>query len=349
MKDHSLHTPVCEMLGSTYPILQAGMGGPARFELAAAVCEAGGYGCLGMVREKPEFIARQIAAVRERTGRPFGVNLIPAATDAALFAEELAACLDARVHSLVYFWDVVPDAVAKAKAAGCRVLYQVGSAEQARAAEAAGADAVIAQGMEAGGHVHGHVTSLVLVPEVVRAVSVPVIASGGFASGASLVAALALGAQAIHCGTAFLVAEESFAHDIHKERVIAARSTDTVHTDAYAINWPPNSPVRVIASPETDRLGLNLWGHDENHLAREPIAEEEGRPIYLYSTDSPLRSMTGALERLAFFAGQVAGQIERRQPARDIIANMVREAEATLQRLSGLTPQGENPKPTEPD
>ena len=175
-----------------------------------------------------------------------------------------------------------------------------------------------------------------LLPEVVRAVGIPVIASGGFATGASLVAALALGAQAIHCGTAFLVAEESFAHDIHKERVIAARSSDTVHTDAYAINWPPNSPVRVIASPETDRLGGNLWGHDAGHIAREVIAEEEGRPIYLYSTDSPLRSMTGSLDRLAFFAGQVAGQIERRQPARDIVANIVREAEATLERLGAM-------------
>lgn len=333
MSHPALHTPVCDLLGCSHPILQAGMGGPARSELAAAVSMSGGYGCLGMVREKPELIRREIAAVRERTDKPFGVNLIPAVTEPTLFAEELAACLEARVHGLTYFWDVVPEAVAKAKAAGCRVLYQVGSVEQARAAEAAGADAVIAQGMEAGGHVHGHVTSLVLLPQVVRAVKIPVIASGGFASGASLVAALALGAEAIHCGTAFLVADESFAHDIHKDRVIAARSTDTVHTDAYAINWPPNSPVRVIATPETDALGGRLWGHDDGSFPREAIAEEEGRPIYLYSTDSPLRSMTGTLERLAFFAGQVAGQIETREPAAGIIDRIMREAEDVLRRF----------------
>jgi nitronate monooxygenase len=340
MTPNVLRTPLCDLLGSTYPILQAGMGGVARSELAAAVCEAGAYGCLGMVREKPDLIAREIAAVRQRTSRPFGVNLIPAATDPVLFDEELAACLEAKVHSLVYFWDVVPEAVAKARSVGCRVLYQVGSVEQALAAEAAGADAVIAQGVEAGGHVHGHVTSLVLLPQVARELRVPVIGSGGFASGASLVAALALGAQGIHCGTAFLAADESFAHDIHKDKVIAATSHDTVHTDAYAINWPPDSPVRVIASPETERLGRNHWGHVGENIPREVIAEEEGRPIYLYSTDSPLRSMTGSLERLAFFAGQVVGQITRREPAADIVAAMVRDATEILGRLEKLRTSG---------
>lgn len=336
MTRNALHTPLCDLLGSSYPILQAGMGGVARSELAAAVCEAGAYGCLGMVREKPDLITREIAAVRQRTSRPFGVNLIPAATDPVLFEEELEACLEAGIHSLVYFWDVVPDAIAKAKSAGCRVLYQVGSLEHAIAAEAAGADAVIAQGVEAGGHVHGHVTSLVLLPQIARALRVPVIGSGGFASGASLVAALALGAQGIHCGTAFIAADESFAHDIHKDKLIAATSHETVHTDAYAINWPPNSPVRVIAGPETDRLGRGLWGHVGENIPKEVIAEEEGRPIYLYSTDSPLRTMTGSLERLAFFAGQVAGQITRREPAGDIVATMVKEAMEILDRLEGL-------------
>jgi nitronate monooxygenase len=147
MTPNVLRTLLCDLLGSTYPILQAGMGGVARSELAAAVCEAGAYGCLCMVREKPDLIAREIAAMRQRTSRPFGVNLIPAATDPVLFDEELAACMEAKVHSLVYFWDVVSEAVAEARSAGCRVLYQVGSVEQALAAEDAGADAVIAQGV----------------------------------------------------------------------------------------------------------------------------------------------------------------------------------------------------------
>ena len=330
-----LQTPLCDLLGCSYPIIQAGMGGVARSELAAAVSAAGGYGCLGMVREPPEVIAREISAVRGRTDRPFAVNLIPSATEPSLFAEELAACLEAKVHGMVYFWEVDASAIAAASDAGCRVLYQVGSVADAQAAEAAGADVIIAQGMEAGGHVRGNVSSLVLLPLVAAAVDIPVVGSGGFATGESLVAALALGAQGIHCGTAFLTAEESFAHDLHKSRVVAAGAEDTVHTDAFAINWPPGSPVRVIASDMTARLGNRLFGHHPDKIERRVVAEEEGRPIYAYSTDSPLRSMTGALDELAFFAGQAAGQVRRVEPAGTIVARMVSEAEAALTSLPG--------------
>ncbi|MGB3021196.1 MAG: nitronate monooxygenase [Methyloceanibacter sp.] len=328
-----LHTAICDLLGCRYPILQAGMGGVARSELVAAVTEAGAYGFLGMVRESPELIAREIDAVRARTDLNFGVNLIPAATDPALLEAELAICIEKRVHSLCFFWDVRADAIARAKAAGCRVLYQVGSVDDAVAAEQAGADAIIAQGFEAGGHVRGIVSSLVLVPQIVEAVSVPVIASGGFASGESLIAALALGAQGIHCGTAFLATEESFAHALHKDRVAQAKSEDTVYTDAFAINWPHGSPVRVIANSLTEGLGLRLLGHDPEQIPREAIAEEDGRPIYKFSTDSPLRITAGNLEDLALFAGQIAGAIETIPSAEARIAAIVAAAAATLERL----------------
>src|SRR5262245_18387788 len=208
-----LKTQVCRLLGCDYPIVSAGMGGVARSELVAAVVAAGGYGLLGMVRESPELIRREIAAVRARTDRNFGANLIPFGTDPTLLEEELAACFEARVHSLCFFWDVRPDLIRRAHEAGCKVLYKVDRLRDAIAAEAAGADVIICQGVEAGGHVHGTIGSLVLLPEVARAVSVPVLCSGGFATGAGLVAALALGAQGIHCGTAFLATDESFAHD----------------------------------------------------------------------------------------------------------------------------------------
>ena len=182
-------------------------------------------------------------AVRSRTNRSFGVNLIPTGTDPRLLEDELAACFEARVHSITFFWDVRPDLVARAHEAGCLVLYQVGGIADAVAAAEAGADAIISQGVEAGGHVRGQTTSLVMLPQVAAAVDVPVVGAGGFASGASLVAALALGAEGILCGTAFLATKESFAHDYHKQRVVAASSEDTVHSDVFAINWPPRSPV----------------------------------------------------------------------------------------------------------
>lgn len=330
----ALHTPLCDLLGCRYPVLQAGMGGVARSQLAAAVSEAGGFGCLGMVRESPELISREIQAVRERTSLPFGVNLIPSSTDTALFNEELDVCIEAGINTMVYFWDVVPQAVERAKAAGMSVLYQVGSIEDARRAVEAGADAIIAQGVEAGGHVKGNVTSLVLLPQIVKAVEVPVIGSGGFASGASLVAALALGAQGIHCGTSFLATEESFAHGLHKKRVTQASSEQTVHTDAYAINWPKGSPVRVIENEMTKGLGTQLFGHDPAGIKRVIVAEEEGRSIYLWSTDSPLQSMTGDIERLAMFAGQVSGQIDHIESAAVRIKSIISEARNVLASLA---------------
>jgi nitronate monooxygenase len=328
-------TSLCDLLGCDVPIIQAGMGGVARSELVAAVLNAGGYGLLGMVREKPELIRREIKAVRDRTDRAFGVNLIPYGTDPALLDEELAACLEERVHALCFFWEVRPDVIRRVKAAGCKALYQVGRLEDAVAAEWAGADAIICQGSEAGGHVHGTVSSLVLLPQVANAVSVPVAASGGFATGSGLVAALALGAQGIHCGTAFLATEESFAHDLHKRRVVQARSEDTIHTDIFAINWPPRSPVRVLKNSVTEGWTGPWHGHGPDDFPRTQVAEEEGRPVYRFSTDSPLRNMRGDLEQLAFFAGECCGLIERVKPAGEVVASIMQEAAQVLARLKG--------------
>jgi nitronate monooxygenase len=143
-------TRLTEVLGCRHPIISAGMGGPARSELAAAVSEAGGFGLLGMVRESPGVIAREIADVRRRTAKPFGVNLVPFATNPALLADELAVCLDARVPAMCFFCDVHPAIVEQAKGADCLVLYQVGTLEDAVLAQSAGADVVIVQGVEAG-------------------------------------------------------------------------------------------------------------------------------------------------------------------------------------------------------
>jgi nitronate monooxygenase len=287
-----------------------------------------------MVREPPELIAREISNLRERCDHDFGVNLIPAATDPVLFGEQMAACRDGCVPAMTFFWEVDSRAVTEARAFGSKVLYQVGSVADAIAAEAAGADAVIAQGVEAGGHVRGKVSSLVLLPLVCAAVRIPVVASGGFGSGAALAAALALGAVGVHCGTVFVATHESYAHDLHKQRILESSAEQTMLTDAFSINWPAGSPVRVLENSVTEKLGDKLFGYHPDEMEREVVADDEGRDIYLYSTDSPLRSTRGELERLALFAGQVAGQTEHIEHAGDVVARMARDARLIIAELA---------------
>jgi nitronate monooxygenase len=328
----TITTALTKRLDCRHPIICAGMGGPARAELAAAVSEAGGFGLLGMVRESPQLIAREVAEVRRRTAKPFGVNLIPFATESSLLREELAVCLDARVPAMCFFWDVYPDIVAQAKKAGCIVLHQVGSLEDAERAESAGADVIILQGVEAGGHVRARLPLAVLLGEVAGKVGVPIVASGGIADGRGLVSALALGADGVQCGTAFLASTESFAHDYHKQRLIAAKGGETVHTDLFAINWPPSSPVRVLRSSVTDEAE-SLWGHHPDKLPRIVIGDEEGRPLYKFGTDSPLRSTTGDFEKMALYAGEGAALVSAVRPAAEIVATMMQEAGRTIRTL----------------
>ena len=334
----TISTKLTQILNCRYPIISAGMGGPARAELAAAVSQAGGFGLLGMVRETPEVIAREIAEVRRRTSKPFGVNLIPSGTKPELLRAELDLCLASQVPAMCFFWDVFPDLVAEAKAAGCLVLYQVGSVPDALKAEAAGADVIIAQGVEAGGHVRGKLPLAVLLSQLRGRLNVPLAASGGIADGRGVAAALALGADGVQCGTAFLVATESFAHDYHKQRILRAGAGDTVHTDLFAINWPPNSPVRVLKNSVTeaagDKPGGTLWGYHPDKLPREVIAHDNGVPVYKFDTNSPLRTTTGNLEAMALYAGEGAAQITAIRPAAEILADLMRDAVATLTCLA---------------
>jgi nitronate monooxygenase len=333
---HRLKTRLTEKLGCRYPIISAGMGGPSRSELAAAVSEAGGFGLLGMVREPPALIEKEIAAVRARTDRPFGVNVIPASTDPKLLDEQLEVCFAAKVPAMCFFWSVMPGVVAPAREADCLVLYQVGSVADAIEAERAGADIVIVQGVEAGGHVRGKLPLSVLLPEVAAAIKLPIAASGGIVTGADMIAAMAVGADGVHCGTVFLPTPESFAHDFHKRRILDAKSGDTVHTDLFALNWPPNSPVRVLRNSLTEAVGHKLWGHHPDKLPREPIGEDAGQPILKFSTHSPLRTTTGDLEKMPPFAGEGAGRVNKARSAAQVIADMMAEAEASLDRLEAM-------------
>lgn len=320
-----LRTPACDLLGCDYPLVLAGMGGVARSELVAAVAAAGGFGFLGMVREPVRLIEAEVASVRAAGHERFGVNLIPAATQPALLAAQVQCCIDLRVPVVCLFWDIDAAIVRRLRDAGVVVAYQVGSADDARAAEAAGAQMLIAQGVEAGGHVRAARPLAETLPQVIAATSLPVLAAGGIADGTGVAQVMALGAEGAVIGTAMIATEEAFAHDHHKRRLLAATAKDTVLTEAFHINWPSGAPVRVLRSAVTDGERGDAF-----HSAAATIGEDDGRPIRLFSTDSPLRSTRGDFEAMALYAGMGVGKVDRIMPARERIAGIIEAAAAVL-------------------
>jgi nitronate monooxygenase len=338
--NNGIRTPLCDLLGCDVPILLAGMGGVARWELAAGVANAGGFAALGMVRESPELIASEVKALQAATDRQFAVNLIPAATDPALLDAQIEQCFRLGVTAFSFFWDVLPDVVARVKRKGALILHQVGTVEQARRAEDAGVDVIIAQGIEAGGHVHGRIGSFALTETILQSTKLPVVVSGGISTGKGLASAFALGAQGVQCGTAFVATDESFAHPYHKQRVVDADGADTELTDVFVLNWPKGAAVRVVGNSITRSLNGTLLGHDPEKLPREAIAWDDDQERYRFSTDSPLRTTTGDLEAMPNYAGQGAGLIKSVVAASMRIDQMTTEAVACLDRSSGLASKG---------
>lgn len=204
-----LHTPLCDLLGIEVPIFVAPMGLVTGAELAAAVSNAGGLGIMLFNGNPPEALRQEIRRLRGLTNKPFGVNvLLPRATPA-----HVTVCLEEKVPLLSLFWDDPSPYVEAAHAAGVKVIDQVGSVAAARRSAAAGVDIIIAQGVEAGGHVAGNIAAMALIPRVVDAIApAPVVAAGSIADARGLVAALALGAQAVSIGTRFLATPEAAAH-----------------------------------------------------------------------------------------------------------------------------------------
>ena len=331
-------TPLCDLLGCRLPLILAGMGGVARSELVAAVTEAGGFGFLGMVREPVALIRAEVEQLRQRTSRPFGVNLIPAATPAPLLREQLALCIALRVPVVGLFWEVDAAVVAQLRAAGILVVYQVGSALEALQAQEAGAQVLIAQGVEAGGHVRGRTPLAELLEQVLAVASVPVAAAGGIADGRSVARVLDQGAQAAVLGTALMATQEAFAHDAHKQRLVAAQAGDTLLTEDFHLNWPPHAAVRVLANSVTRGERGDPWGP-----GRTVIGDEEGRAIYLFSTDSPLRSMTGDFEAMALYAGRGVGQITAAEPAAQCLRRIAAEAAAHGRLLAEMPVERASP------
>jgi len=316
-----LRTSLCDLLGIEYPIIQGGMAWVATAELAAAVSEGGGLGVLAAGHLCPEDLRREIRKVREMTRKPFGVNLYYLSPH---IEEQVEVVCQERVPVVTTGAGNPGRHMEKFKAAGIKVIPVVAAVSLAKRMERAGADAVIAEGHEAGGHI-GETTTMALVPQVVDAVSIPVIAAGGIADGRGLAAALALGAQGVQIGTRFVCAEECKVHRNYKEAIIRARDRDTVVTGRYT-----GHPVRVL----------------KNRLARELLRlEEEGAPVEEFerlAVGSLRRAVEGDAEMGSLMAGQIAGLVKEVKPAAEIIREIVEEAAEVISGLKTyLTSMGE--------
>lgn len=328
-------TALCRDIGIEYPIFSAGLGaGLAGVELAAAVSNAGGCGVLGMGGLPAPFTRQQIRRLRTLTGKPFGVNiLLP-----LLQQGQIEACLDERVPILVLFWGDPKPHVAEAHRRGVKIFLQAGSVEEAQAAAEAGVDAIIAQGLEAGGHVKSTTALSSIVPAIVAAVNpVPVIASGGIANGQGIVSALALGAQGVSMGTRFLCSSEAEAADEYKQRVVKSRAEDTVYTMLFDAGWPgaPHRVLRNAAIDEWETAGRPVSGQRPGEgcvMGTMPVAGNI-LEIPRYAAFPPRPGFTGDIDYAALYAGESCGRVNDIKPAAQIVRELVREAGETIRRL----------------
>ena len=328
-----IETAITRAFGLATPIVNAGMAMIARPPLTAAVSNAGGLGTLGCDISPPERLREMIRETRAMTDGPFGVDLIgDFVTDA-----HLDVLIEEAVPLAIFFWTLPTAAqVARLRAASVAVWMQVGSVAEAKAAHALGFDALIVQGAEAGGHTRAEASTMTLFPRV-RAMlpDTPLLASGGIADGRTMAAALVLGADSVWCGTRFLAARKSAAHDDYLSRVIAADVGDTAVLTAYGPEWP-DQPMRVILN-DSARAAL---GNEDRALAEAAgdtagTVERDGArvPIPAYSAILPTRDFEGDIEKTCLTAGQSTGNIAEILPAAEIVRRMTEEAEAALRRV----------------
>ena len=332
-------TALCDLLGVTHPILNVGFALPAGPELAAAVSNAGGFGVLGGTGQPAALVHERVRRTRELTDRPFGLNVIiaPNITVTAPQAETIAACLADRVAAVVLFWGDPAPYVRPAHDVGANVIVQVGSVVEARRAAAAGADAIIAQGFEAGGHVRGTTSLSAFLPAVVEAVApLPVLAAGGIADGRGLAAAIALGAQGVSMGTRFVASEECWTRREYKERVVAATADDTVYSrDLFHVNWPdaPHRVVRNRVVREWEAAGRPAPGAKPGEgtligVSRRPDGTTVDVPRYVAAM--PTAAFEGDIDLAALWAGESAALVHDIRPAGDIVREIARDADAIL-------------------
>ncbi|PXA92780.1 nitronate monooxygenase [Caulobacter sp. D4A] len=318
----ALRTPICDLLNIEHPILLAGMGGVSYAPLAAAVSNAGGYGVLGMAGTSPNFIREQMRRVRELTDRPFGVDLLAATPDALTASVEVI--IEEGASAFIAGLGVPSPILARLHEAGLKVMVVCGTVRHAVKAQEAGCDAVICQGGEGGGHT-GLVGTLPLVAQAVEAVDIPVIAAGGLHDGRGLAAALALGAQGVWMGTRFIASAEAHAGALYQDAILAARDEDTVRTRCYS-----GKPMRVRANPYVEDWETRAG--DIQPFPLQAMASVQAGVL------GGIAGQTEGLdpERSCLAMGQSAGGIGNVLPAGEIVASLIKEAEAAIRRTAGL-------------
>ena len=314
-----LRTAFTELVGVEAPIQMSGMGSVGGPELAAAVSQAGGLGTNTVAGLTANEVEARADLIRTHTKKPFAINfLIPVVDKEAVEAA-------ARVCRVVDFFWGQPDAelVRIAHAGGALASWQTGSLEEAVAAEAAGCDFIIAQGIEAGGHIRGQLGVLQLLTEVVEVVKVPVLAAGGIGNGRALAGVIAAGAAGARIGTRFLAAEESNAHPDYVKALIAARAEDSVRTNQFHVD--------CILCPSTHGV-LRSAIENAEALESETAGDWPGvRPIRRFAGVPPNRSVVGAISAMACYAGQSVGDVKKVEPAAVILRDLVVGAESLLQ------------------
>ena len=308
-----MKTKITELLGIEYPIVQGAMAWIAEHHLAAAVSEAGGLGIIAGGAAPVDVIRDEIRKARERTHKPLGMNIMllsPNADDLAQLA------IDEKIEVLTTGAGNPGKYMAAWKQAGIKVMPVVASVALAKRMARAGADAVIAEGTESGGHI-GELTTMALVPQVVDAVEIPVLAAGGIADGRGMAAALMLGAEGVQCGTIFLATPECQIADKYKELVLKATDISTVVTGR-----PSGHPCRSIKTP-LQRRCLEL----EKTVTNQSLEEIEE------ATAGSLRRAVqeGDYENGTFLCGQIAGMVHETHTCADIVRNMTEQAQTLLQ------------------
>ena len=311
-----METRVSRLLGTKYPVIQGGMAWVAEYHLAAAVSNAGGLGIIGAASAPPEVVREQIREVKARTDRPFGVNVMllnPNAPEVAkIVIEEKVPVVTTGAGSPAKFMEAW-------KQAGVVVIPVVASVAMAKMMERAGADAVIAEGMESGGHIGAQTTMSrenmeMLRPQVADAVSVPVIAAGGIADGRGIAASFMLGAEGVQMGTRFVVAKESIVHENYKERIVKARDIDSEVT-----GMSTGHPIRVLR---------NAMSREYLKLEKEGAGFEELEQLTLGSLRKAV--MDGDVVHGSLMAGQCAGLVKKEQTCQEMIEELMAQTAGLL-------------------